>query len=147
MGEESWVKTTPDECKAAIERELRARSDERIAMGTPADPANNIGAAQRHYHGIIDGIRDSILYGWCRLIGADDPVELELFADERFVRRLRAKEFRPDLRDAGFGMGKHGFFFDLRELDLTPAAVIRVKVSNYGIELENSGRPVWAYGT
>lgn len=104
-----------------------------------------IAQARRRYDGIIDGVADGCLYGWCRLTASDDPVELELFADDRPVLHFRAKEFRRDLLDAGLGAGNHGFNLDLRELDLAPDAVIRIKVAKYGIELENSGRRLGEY--
>jgi hypothetical protein len=104
-----------------------------------------IAQARRRYDGVIDRVMGGYLHGWCRLTSADDPVELELFADDRPIARFHANEFRQDLLDAGFGTGKHGFVIDVGKLGLTPDAVVRIKVAKYGVELENSGRMLGAY--
>jgi hypothetical protein len=87
------------------------------------------------------------LRGWCRLTGTDDPVELELFVNDRSAMRFHANEFRQDLLDAGFGTGKHGFSVDVRMSGVMPDSIVRIKSVKHGIELENSGRRLDAYGT
>ncbi|HEY0181850.1 MAG TPA: hypothetical protein VGC09_03495, partial [Rhodopila sp.] len=104
-----------------------------------------IAQARRLYEGMIDGVADGCLHGWCRLTGAPDAVALELLVDGRPVLSCVADVFRQDLLDAGFGAGKHGFVVDLRALDVRLDAVIRVRVATHGIELGNSGRRLDAY--
>jgi hypothetical protein len=147
MGEDAWVKTTKSECAEAIERELQILYDQAIAQEQPPDCEGDIKTVQSRYQGVIDGITDGSLYGWCCLIGSSNPVEIELFADDRSIKRVYAQEFRLDLQKAGFGTGKHGFFIDIGKLGLMPNAVLRVKVVTDGIELANSGRRLGTYGT
>jgi hypothetical protein len=40
-------------------------------------------------------------------------IKVDLFIDDAFIDRRSADFFREDLRDRGFGDGKHGFRFDL----------------------------------
>lgn len=105
-----------------------------------------IAQARRVYDGVIDGLTDGALHGWCRLTAEDTPVTLELLADDLVVTRFVADQFRPDLRDAGFGTGHHAFAMDLGDFGLRPDAVIRVRVAGYGIELKRGGRMLAAYG-
>ena len=104
-----------------------------------------IAVARRRYEGNIDEIADGSLRGWCHFTGSSDPVSLDLFADGALVRSFIADSFRPDLQAAGVGEGNHGFSIDLDELDLRPDAVIRIKVSQHGVELDNSNRPLSHY--
>lgn len=101
--------------------------------------------ARRRYEGRIEGIASGCLHGWCRLTGMVEPVALELFADGNLLLRFAADAFRQDLRDAGYGEGRHGFFLDLAALGAPPDAVVRIKVARHGIELENSGRRLRDY--
>lgn len=101
-----------------------------------------ISGSRRHYQGIIEGVIGGNLYGWCRLTGVTDPVALNLFADEQPVLGFVADTFRQDLLDAGYGAGNHGFYLNLGQLGLRPNSVIRIKVAEHGIELDNSGRCV-----
>jgi len=104
-----------------------------------------IAQARRRYEGVIDGMTGGLLGGWCRLTGANDPVELELLVDDQPVTHVSANEFRQDLLDAGIGDGNHAFVLDVRELGLDPNAMIRMKVARHGVELRNSGRRLDAY--
>jgi hypothetical protein len=121
---------------------LRERLIQVIEPNRPA----YIAQSRRRYEGVIDGVTGGSLYGWCRLTGIADPVALELFADDRPVLSFAADVFRQDLLDAGFGTGNHGFYVDLRTLDLRPESIIRIKVAVRGIELDNSARRLEAYG-
>lgn len=108
--------------------------------------ADYIAGARSQYEGVIDGLRDGRLYGWCRLTGIAEPVALELIADGVVVHAFAADVFRQDLLDAGFGQGRHGFFLDVATLGLRPDAVIHVKVAGQMVELRNGGRRLDAYG-
>lgn len=101
--------------------------------------------ARRRYDGLIEGIADGCLYGWCRLTGIDDPVTLDLLVDDERRLTFTADGFRQDLLDAGLGAGKHGFVIDLARLDAGADQVIRVKVAVHGIELGNGGRCLGTY--
>jgi len=105
-----------------------------------------IDVARRRFDGVIDGISEGRLHGWCRLTGSSDPVALDLFADDRPVLAFRAEAFRQDLLDAGFGTGHHSFALDLSQLDLRPGAIVQIRVATHGIELGNSGRKLEDYG-
>ena len=74
-----------------------------------------IAQARRLYEGVVDGITEGCLHGWCRLTGVDDAVTLELLVDDRPALTVRADAFRQDLLDAGFGTGHHGFIADLTQ--------------------------------
>jgi hypothetical protein len=76
-----------------------------------------------------------------------EPVALNLFVDDRPVLAFSADLFRQDLLDAGFGTGHHGFAIDLRQLRSRPDAVIRIRVAEQDIELDNSGRRLADYGS
>jgi hypothetical protein len=104
-----------------------------------------IDVARRRFDGVVDGISDGCLHGWCRLTGSSDPVALDLFADGQPVLAFLAGAFRQDLLDAGFGTGHHGFALDLGQLDLRPDATIHIRVGIHGIELQNSGRRLADY--
>jgi len=103
--------------------------------------------ARRRYEGRIEGVAGGRLYGWCRLTGVADPVNLELFLDDGPVTRFVADAFRPDLLDAGFGEGRHGFYLDVAKLGARGDSVVRIRVARHGVELDNSGRRLAHYAT
>jgi hypothetical protein len=145
MGEVAWINTTPLECKEAIEKELRTLREGSLAQGPPPDRAGSTHHNQSPYQGLIEQERNGWLFGWCRLIDADEPVELELSLDGRYRKNFLADEFRPDLIKAGFSTGHHGFRIELPGPGLMRDAVVRIKVSKDGVELENSGRALRNY--
>ncbi len=104
-----------------------------------------IAQARRRYDGVIDGIIDGCLQGWCRLTGIDDPVALDLLVNDRPVAAIRADVFRQDLKDAGFGDGRHGFRVALGHPNPGPDAIVRVRVAGQDIDLDNSGHRLAAY--
>ena len=87
---------------------------------------------------------DGQLYGWCCQAGRLEPVRLQVFADDRPITTVVADRFREDLATAGVGNGCHGFFVPLGHYGLRRTAVIRVKISNRVLELENSGMSLGA---
>jgi hypothetical protein len=119
--------------------------DKLVHLIEPNRP-NYIAQARRRYEGMLDGVRDGRLYGWCRLTASNEPVTLDLFVDDRPVLTVHADRFRQDLLDAGFGSGHHAFSVALDRLQARPESVIRIKVAARGIELGNSGRRLDAYG-
>jgi hypothetical protein len=104
-----------------------------------------IDGVRRQYTGIIERRSGSHLLGWSHLTGSADPVALELSADGQPVLAFQADLFRPDLLEAGYGTGHHGFELDLRGLNLRPDSIIRIQVATHGIALRNSGQPLSAY--
>jgi hypothetical protein len=102
--------------------------------------AEYLAAATANFEGRVDGTLDGRLYGWCRQAGRLEPVRLEVYANDRRIETLMADAFREDLADAGVGNGCHGFFVDLARHGLRGDAVMRVKIANRVLELENSGR-------
>jgi hypothetical protein len=102
-----------------------------------------IAQARRRFEGLIEGMADRRLNGWCRLTGVADPVMLELLVDGQAVLAFPADLFRQDLLDAGFGTGHHGFSVDLDGLHPRPGSIIRIKVAGHGIELDNAGTRPW----
>ena len=115
-----------------------------VGLVEPNKP-DYIAMARRRYDGIIDGVANGHLYGWCHLTASPDPVSLDLFIDNVAVCTFRADAFRQDLKAAGIGDGHHGFAVDVRAFDPRPDAVIRIKVSQHGVELDNSNRPFGEY--
>ena len=112
-------------------------------------PAGNrrhyIGHARQTFRGILEGVVDDWIHGWCQLIGDLAPVLLEVHIDGRVVTSMPADMFRQDLADAGIGEGRHGFRVDLRPFGPPPDAVIKIKVARWSDELENSGRRLAQY--
>lgn len=128
-------------CGLPRSNELR---DRLIGLIEPNRPTY-IKAARRRFDGVIDGIANGCLCGWCKLTGAAEPVALELWVDDQRVGNCRADLFRQDLLDAGLGTGRHAFSIDLRTLDLRLEGVVRVRVAEHGVELQNSGRTLRTY--
>ncbi len=74
-----------------------------------------------------------------------EPIRLEVYADDRCIDTLTADAFRDDLATAGMGNGCHGFFVNLARHGVRRDAVIRVKISNRVLELEDSGKKLSAF--
>ena len=112
----------------------------RLLLHVQPNRAEYMAAATANFEGRIDGVLNGELYGWCRQTGRLEPIRLEVFADDRCIDTLTADAFRDDLATAGMGNGCHGFFVNLARHGVRRDAVIRVKISNRVLELENSGR-------
>jgi hypothetical protein len=121
---------------------LRSPDHVRNKMFAQVQPnrAEYLAAATRHFVGQIDGVLDGQLYGWCAQLGRAEPIRLELLADDTMLEIVRADRYRDDLAKGGLGNGCHGFFIDLANHRLKPDAVIRMRVANRVLEIENSGR-------
>jgi hypothetical protein len=129
-------------CGIETNEHLRERL---LALFEPNRP-DYIATARRRYDGLIEGVRGGQLYGWCWLTQAPDPVTLDVLVDERLVTRVTADVFRQDLLDAGIGQGRHGFFIPIETLQAQPSSLIRVRVTEHGIELNNSGKRLSEFG-
>jgi len=61
-------------------------------------------------------IRGATVYGWAyNKDNPDEYVVVEVFANERFIGKVKANIFRQDLHKAGKGDGDHGFIFNLTD--------------------------------
>lgn len=129
-------------CDIAVDERLGERL---LALIEPNRP-DYIVTARRRYEGLIEGVRNGQLYGWCWLTHAPDPVRLDVLVDQRFVMRVMADTFRQDLLEAGIGHGRHGFFIPIDALQAQPSSLIRVWVAEHGIELNNSGKRLCEFG-
>jgi hypothetical protein len=130
-------------CGIPCDDALRARL---CAIAEPNRP-RYLAGARRRIEGLIEGVRDGQLYGWCRLTQWDEPVSLEVLVDERLALTVSAAAFRQDLVDAGIGKGCHGYFVPLMLLQARPDSIVRVRVAQHGVELDNSGRRLCDFGT
>ena len=129
-------------CNLSINDSMRRQLLAEIEPNRP----RYLASARRRFDGFVEGIWGGGLYGWCCLTRSPEPVALELLIDDRVALRFQADRFRQDLLDAGLGKGCHGFFIDLATLKARPESMIRVRVAQHGIELQNSGKPLRDYG-
>jgi hypothetical protein len=115
---------------------LRARLLQVIELNR----TNYLVSARRRFEGLIEGIRRGQLYGWCCLTRSPEPITIDVLVDDAVAVTLVADAPRGDLAEAGIGNGNHGFFVPLETLRARPDSVIRVRVAQHGVELENSGK-------
>ena len=130
-----------DFCGIRLDEGARSR----LLLNVQPNRAEYRAAATANYEGRIDGTLKGRLYGWCRQIDRLEPVRLEIYANDRRIETLVADAFRDDLAAHGMGNGCHGFFIDLSRYGVRRDAVIRVKVSDRVLELENSGKKLSAF--
>jgi hypothetical protein len=112
---------------AALEERVRAAGREyvRLASGPPV--------------GHIDRYDGGILTGWCRQVGRDEPVQVEVFVDDVPAASAMADEYRADLERAGFGSGRFGFHVRIDGVAPGPTSRIRAVIAGTGVPLERSG--------
>jgi hypothetical protein len=127
-------------CGLALHDADRAR----LLMQVQPNRPEYLAASTSSFEGRIDGVFNGELYGWCWQTGRLEPVRLQVFADDRPVATVVADAFREDLMHAGVGNGCHGFFVPIARHGVRRSAVIRVKISNRVLELENSGMALGA---
>lgn len=111
----------------------------RLLLQVQPNRPEYLAASTSSFEGRIDGTINGELYGWCWQTGRLEPVRLQVFADDRPIVTVTADAFRDDLMRAGVGNGCHGFFIPVARHGIRRSAVIRVKISNRVLELENSG--------
>jgi len=138
-----FVDTIVRFCGISPDRDLRARL---LASIEPNRPRYLV-TARRRFDGLIEGVRDEHLYGWCCLTRSTEPVTLDVLVDGRVAMTVAADIFRQDLLDAGFGEGRHGYAVPIIALQARPDSVIRVRVAAHGIELDNSGTRLSDFGS
>ncbi len=81
------------------------------------------GLAPGHLHGSIDRVSGREIDGWAFDASHPNmPVLVELVLGGAVIHTALACDFRPDLHDAGFGLGRCAFFLLLPEE--VPAALL-----------------------
>ena len=103
--------------KRAISREpLRFSEQPRSNM--------NARASSQRWIGCIDYYDDRIIRGWaCDSHNLDHNVTVEFVASDGKRKMAVADLDRPDIRNAGFGHGNHGYMIDIRTLCLREESV------------------------
>jgi glycosyltransferase involved in cell wall biosynthesis/SAM-dependent methyltransferase len=67
---------------------------------------------QNEFEGYLDGVRDHTIFGWARRTnGAEQTVDVDIWAGSERIGTIRADVWRKDLEDAGIGDGRFGFRF------------------------------------
>ncbi len=128
-------------CSLQPDEAQRARMIELVQP----NPDGYLRHARRQFTGSIETLRNGKLHGWFCQIGELEPVELDLYLDHEKIVTVKADRFRPDLRDAGFGNGNHGFSIDLRGLTARMDATVRLRVHGRVAEVPRSGRRLAEY--
>jgi hypothetical protein len=136
-----FVATLLSYCGITVDAEAEAR----ILASVQPNEASYVQGARRKFLGVIEGMRDNVLCGWCCQIDLVAPVELDLFVNDQKVSTFKANQFRPDLLEAGYGNGNHGFAIDLSALASHPDVRLQLRVSGRTFELANSNRRVADY--
>jgi hypothetical protein len=89
--------------------------------------------------GHLDEVSYSHVAGWAA--DTSDPdgiVEVSIFVDGRKVVQTECNQYRPDLKEQGFGQGRHGFLYDFPvKLDEASSRRIAVRFAENGITLDN----------
>ena len=127
-------------CGLSLDDAERAR----LLMQVQPNRPEYLAASTSNFEGRIDGVFNGELYGWCWQTGRLEPVRLQIFADDRPLVTVVADAFREDLMRAGVGNGCHGFFVPIARHGVRRSSVIRVKITNRVLELENSGMALGA---
>jgi hypothetical protein len=94
--------------------------------------------------GVLDAIAGRIVEGWAAdPTQPDQPVTVEILADERWLGSAVAMSYRADLAQAGLGTGHHHFNFLLPiELFDGRPHLISARPRGTGRDLENSPMPL-----
>jgi hypothetical protein len=98
-----------------------------------------IRTARRRFLGRVEHIVDNVLHGWCWEVGSLLPVELDCYAGDEKILTFKAGEFRPDLLEAQYANGNHGFSLDMRRFNVDPKQLIEVRVTGREFVLPGSG--------
>ncbi|HKR02405.1 MAG TPA: hypothetical protein VJT09_17140, partial [Pyrinomonadaceae bacterium] len=96
------------------------------------------------YEGHLDRVDPQMIWGWAYdATRPNEPIEVEIYADEMLVATIPASCLRPDLSAAGKGDGRHAFCIHIpnRLKDGEPHSV-RVKVAGSDFELSGSPKEI-----
>ena len=127
-----------DFCQVGAAETIRQEL-QKLVQPSPEDYLTN---AVLRFKGVVDGIRNGTLFGWCLPPFATHRLRLILKVDGQAVKSFNASEFRGDLQEAGMGDGAHGFSVRIDDLPLSNDSAIRVSVEGRSFELKNSGLTV-----
>src|SRR3990172_8717333 len=95
--------------------------------------------------GVIDCalLLDKYLFisGWaCDLTHPDDQQQLDIYAGNHLITTLQCEIFRQDLKELGYGRGRHGFSLniDTNTFDKSFLTVLKVKFHDSRVKLDDS---------
>jgi GT2 family glycosyltransferase len=125
------------------EKGRRSRDKARVLAGdnigavavAPNVPPSQIGTVDVISHGRISG------WAWNPL-NPEESVVVEIYDGDDLLIRIRAENFRADLRNAGIGTGKYGFTVPNPSL-LLPLAQHRIAVRRAADGVDLPGSPKW----
>jgi len=81
--------------------------------------------------GYIDYIDNDYIKGWVKYRDSEEPIEVELFIDEKIIRATKANTYRKDLKSKRIhSTGKCGFIFKLNSLKITSDKKINVRIKD-----------------
>jgi hypothetical protein len=93
-----------------------------------------LATARRPFGGLIEGVRDGQLYGWCWPLRLPEPVTLDVLVDGRLVlTRFGRTGLMPASATAGMAISSGSRHCRRGRTQ------IRVRVARYGVALVNSG--------
>jgi len=90
--------------------------------------------------GVVDECTAAYVAGWVwDRRRPDAPLVVDIYDGQELIAQVTASILREDLRDAGYGNGKHGFACELDPtLETGRPHAVSVKVSGSDVHLENS---------
>jgi hypothetical protein len=126
------VVRTPQEKVAAAPA---ARAAAANGDASPGGPPRQIGT--------VDAISHEVISGWAwNPLKPEESVVVEIYDGNDLLIRVRAENFRKDLRNAGIGTGKYGFTVPQPSL-LLPLAQHRIAVRRALDGVDLPGSPKW----
>jgi hypothetical protein len=128
-------------CGIALDQEQR----QSLLKVVQPDAEVYIRTARRRFVGRVEHILDHVLHGWCWEVGSLLPIELDCYAGDEKILTFKAAEFRPDLLEARYANGNHGFSLDLRRFNIDPQQTLEVRVAGRDFLLPGSGLTLREY--
>jgi hypothetical protein len=120
---------TPDTIHLCAPRPERGNALETALRPLVARAAR--GVAPGHLQGSIDRVSGREIDGWAfDAANPHLPVLIEVTLDGAVIHTALACDFRPDLKDAGFALGRCAFFLSLPEE--IPAGVLQIRRASDG---------------
>jgi hypothetical protein len=123
-------------CGIEVTKATRAKARQAIT------PNNQAYIKQFHqdFKGHFDAIQKSVARGWCSSVHHNNPVTVELVAENAVLASAVADIYRHDLEAAGIGTGRHSFEIDLSDLDVPEEAILRLRVAGTECVIDGSYR-------
>jgi hypothetical protein len=89
--------------------------------------------------GSLDGVSHDRVSGWAAdTTVPDDVVEISIFVNGRKAAQIKCDQYRADLKEAGYGQGRHGFRYDFTtKLDDASNKRIEARFAETGAPLGN----------